>query len=323
MTGAPLPNGADAVVVVEDTDGSTDGMVEVRTTARLGQHIRRRGDDIAVGQCVVSRGEVLTPARLGLLASLGMPRVEVFSRPRVAILPTGSELVRPGSPLPPGAIYSSNDVALAALVRKVGATPWVHPAVHDDLESLTSALRQCLDADLVITTGGVSVGKFDHVKAAFEQVGVPMGFWKVQMKPGKPLAFGVAECGSRRVPVFGLPGNPVSCMVNFYQFVRPWLRASMGMPRPYLPVVEALVETDMPSKPGRVRFVRVQLTHREGVWRAISTGSQSSGVLTSMARADGLLIIAADTTGPHAGERVRVQVLDTEFLSGDAPAFGW
>jgi len=248
--------------------------------------------------------------------------VRVRRLPVVALLGTGDEVVPPGQPLGPGQIYSSNNVALAALVRRAGGVPIDHGTVADDPDAQLQRLRQVLDGapDVVITTGGVSVGVFDHVKDVMGELGVAMDFWKVRMKPGKPLAFGTVG----GVPLFGLPGNPVSCLVNFLQFVRPWMRTALGDPRPFLPVVDAVAGEDLQSRPGRARLDRVCLARGDdGRWVASSTGLQSSGAIVSMARAHGLLCIAADERGPRAGERCRVQLLDPSFLDGVDADYGW
>lgn len=324
MTGAPMPDGADAVVMVEHTDGAREGVVRIRGKARPRQHVRPRGDDVGAGDRVLQAGEVLGPAAVGLIASLGLSTVEVRRRPVVAILSTGDEVVQPGQPLKIGQIYSSNNHTLVGLVREAGAIAVDHGNAPDEPAALVEALRACLQgADAVITTGGVSVGAYDFVKESFAAVGAEMDFWKVRMKPGKPLAYGRAITEGRGVPLFGLPGNPVSCMVNFLQFVRPWLRQALGDPRPFLPVIDAIAGGDIADRPGRARLLRVRLTRGEGGWIAHSTGNQSSGVLTSMVRADGLLLLAPDEEGPQAGDRVRVQVFSTRFLDGEAPGYGW
>jgi molybdopterin molybdotransferase len=175
----------------------------------------------------------------------------------------------------------------------------------------------------VLTTGGVSVGAFDFVKEAHAELGASMDFWKVRMKPGKPLAFGRVQRGGGTIPLFGLPGNPVSCMVNFLQFVRPWIRKALGDARPWLPVVEAVAAHDFGGRSDRARLERVVLERSGGVWCARSTGSQSSGVLTSMVRAHGLLCIGVHQTPPRAGEVARVQLLDASFLDGETADYGW
>ena len=322
MTGAPMPAGADAIVIVEDTDSAREGAVQVYEAARPRRHIRREGEAVGRGDRVAVAGEEGTPGRLALLAAVGVPRVQVVRRPRVALLGTGDEVIPPGQPLGPGQIYSSNNVALAAQVRQAGGVPIDHGTVADDAAAQVRRLQAVLadEPDLVLTTGGVSVGLFDHMKDVMAELGVAMDFWKVRMKPGKPLAFGTVG----RVPLFGLPGNPVSCMVNFLQFVRPWMRTALGAPRPFLPVVDAIARDDLSSRPGRARLDRVMLSRgADGRWEARSTGLQSSGAVVSMARAHGLLCIAPDATGPRVGEPCRVQLLDPSFLDGATASYGW
>mgnify|MGYP002634704543 CR=1 FL=1 len=321
MTGAPVPEGADAVVMVENTDGATEGAVHIRGRARVGDHIRPRGGDVAVGDVVLRAGQTLTPNRVGLVASLGFAEVEVRRRPVVAILSTGDEVVAPGRTLGPGQIYSSNNFALAGLILEAGAEPKDMGNAPDDLDALVAHLRGCLDADVVLTTGGVSVGVYDFVKDAYGALGAEMDFWKVKMQPGKPLAFGRVQHEGRTIPLFGLPGNPVSCAVNFLQFVRPYLRTALGDPRPYLPMLDAVAGEDFHGRPGRLRLIRVRLEMLNGVWTARSTGSQSSGVLMSMARADGLMCVDTEAEAPKRGEPVRVQLLDAGFLTGAGPGY--
>lgn len=324
MTGAPMPPGADAVVMVERTDGSRTGVVRIDGMAEVGQHVRPRGGDIAEGSVVLRAGCTLLPGRVGLVASVGAAEVWVRRRPRVAILTTGDEVIPPGRPLAPGQIYSSNNAVLVGLALQAGAIPVDRGIATDDLEGLVAALEGCLDCDAVVTTGGVSVGAYDFVKEAYARVGADVDFWKVRMKPGKPLAFGWVSRGDRQVPLFGLPGNPVSCMVNFLQFTRPWIRTALGDPAPFLPVVAATAAEDFRDRPGRARLIRVVLEQDDGGGLACrSTGSQSSGVLTSMARAHGLLLVGPEAEAPSAGASVRVQLLDPGFLDGPAPGYGW
>ena len=315
MTGAPMPPGADAVVMVED---SSEHELGVSLVARptLRQHVRPRGGDVAEGEAVLAPGHVLDAAAIGMLSALGIPSVMVAQRPLVAILSTGDEVVEVGWPLAAGQIYSSNTLALMGLVEAAGGIPLHCGIAPDDEAGLRAALKRCLRADLVLTTGGVSVGDFDHVKDAFDGT---LDFWKVRMKPGKPLAFG--RMGGR--PAVGLPGNPVSCMVGFLQFVRPVLRTMLGDRRPYLPVVEATLESPLAKKPGRAHFVRVQLAWSADGLVARSTGTQSSGVLRSMVQADGFALLPAASGPVGVGERVRVQVLDWRWASGSEPAYGF
>ncbi len=324
MTGAPVPPGADAIVIVEDTDGARAGSVRVRGRAKPGQHVRRRGEDVRSGTVVLRAGARLTPAAVGLASSLGRTTLDVRRRPIVAVLSTGDEVVAPGTALQGGQIWSSNNASLAGQILEAGGVPLDLGNAPDRLEDTIAALARAVEAaDVVITTGGVSVGAFDVVKEAHAAVGATAEFWKVHMKPGKPLAFGRVETGGRSVPLFGLPGNPVSCMVNFAQFVRPWLRRALGDPKPFLPVVEAIAGEAFDEAPGRARLIRVWLSRDGDRIVAHSTGSQSSGVLTSMVRAHGLLLVGIDALPPQGGERVRVQILDPSFLDGESADYGW
>ena len=323
MTGAPVPDGADAVVMVEKTDGAHEGTVRVQGCATVGQHIRRSGEDIRQGETVLRVGDGLTPARVGLASSLGHTTLWVRRAPVVAILTTGDEVVQPGQPLQPGQIWGSNAVTLAGLALAAGAVPLDLGNAPDNLDATVAALQRAVQqADVVVTTGGVSVGAYDFVRDAVAKVGGGLEFWKVRMKPGKPLAFGHATGAGGPVPLFGLPGNPVSCMVNFLQFVRPWIRRSLGDPNPFLPVVNAVAGPGFADGPGRARLIRVRLERAGEGWVAHRTGSQSSGVLTSMARAHGLMLVGAEDAAPAEGAPVRVQLMDG--LPGGAVAdYGW
>ncbi|MCO4745474.1 MAG: molybdopterin molybdotransferase MoeA [Proteobacteria bacterium] len=325
MTGAPVPPGADSVVMVEHSDGSQEGEVTLTGPVRQGQHIRRAGEDIAKGSTVLSPGVRLSPGQVGLVASLGLPSLLVARRPVVAILSTGDEVVAPGLPLGEGQIYSSNNAALAGLVHQAGGTPLDLGSAADDLDALRTRLGYAVkQGHLVVTTGGVSVGTYDLVKEVFEEIaGNDLAFWKVAMKPGKPLAFGRVKGKGRTVPLFGLPGNPVSCMVNFLQFVRPWIKTALGEPAPYLPVVTATAGEDFRVKPGRAKLQRVTIEAGASGWVVRRTGTQSSGALSSMALASGLVLFGPESSGASEGEAVRVQLLDSGFLDGETPNFGW
>jgi molybdopterin molybdotransferase len=320
-TGAPMPAGADAVVVVEDTDGARHGEVALYEAATPGKHVRRQGEAVEQGAVVARRGDSVSPGRVALLAAVGVGAVTVSVRPRVAILGTGDEVVAPGLPLGPGQIYSSNTVALAALVRRAGGVPVDHGTVGDDPSALRSRLAAVLadEPTVVLTTGGVSVGPYDFVREVFDDLGVSLDFWKVRMKPGKPLAFGRAG----EVPLFGLPGNPVSCMVNFLQFVRPWIRAHLGDPHPHLPVVDATAGEGFSDRPGRARLLRVALRPSPEGWVAERTGLQSSGAVVSMALAHGLLLLGPEEEAPTAGDRVRVQLIEPQGLGRADAGHPW
>ncbi len=315
MTGAPVPEGADAVVMVEDTRVEGDRVV-VATHARVGQHVRPLGADVREGEAVLQPGTILSPGAIGLLATLGCPSVRVAARPRVAILSTGDEVVEPGFALGPGQIHSSNTHSLTAQVRAAGGLPVDLGTVRDDPRAIAEAFAAAASVgDLVVSTGGVSVGDFDHVKGA---IGSGMDFWKVAMKPGKPLAYG--RVGGK--PCFGLPGNPVSCMVNFYQFVRPVLRAMTGDPHPFLPVVDAHLSRPVKRAPGRVEFLRVALSRHDGQLLATPVGGhQGSGNVRSMAEAHGFALLDADGTVIEG--HVPVQVFDWSFEAASSPGYRW
>jgi molybdopterin molybdotransferase len=325
MTGAPMPlEGADAVVKIEDTSPSEpqDGCerVVIRCPVQPGTFVRRAGEDIPRGSAVFERGTVLNAARLGVLASLGLPQVEVLRRPRVAVLTTGDELVRPGQQPRPGQIFTSNTTTLLALIREAGGIGIDAGIVADDLPTTRAALRRASSNDLVVTTGGVSMGARDWVRVALEAEGAQLHFWKVAVKPGKPAAFG--HLGGSRL--FCLAGNPVSCTVGFYQWVRPIIRMMVADPAPHLPIIDAVSAQAVAKRPGRAWLERVVLTRSaSGAICAERTGNQSSGVLSSLARAHGLMLLPRRSAGVDAGEAVRVMVLDWSFLSGPEPSYGW
>lgn len=321
MTGAPMPAGADTVIMRENAT-ATEDTVSIHGMPRPGQHVRLAGEELSPGAPLLTAGTTLTPAMIGLLATQGFAAVEVVVQPLVGIIATGDEVQPPGQPLEPGQIWSSNTAALAGLVREAGGEPLDCGIAPDTLEGTALAFRRALDAGcvLIISTGGVSVGDFDVVKEALGELGAEMLFWKVRAKPGKPLALG--QIGG--IPAFGLPGNPVSCLVNFLQFVRPVLRRALGDPRPYLPALQATLTTPYRKKHGRAELVRVRLAFSDGLLIATPTGSQSSAWISSMAHADALMLIGIESTGAEAGEQVRVQPLrGGGFLSSDVPDYPW
>jgi molybdopterin molybdotransferase len=323
-TGAPLPAGADAVVPIEDTDGARTGAVKVRGRARPGQHVRRRGEDVRRSMPLLSSGTRLGAGHLGLLASQGITSVLVVRRPVVAVLSTGNEVVEPGKPLGPGQIYGANNAVLRALVEDLGAVGVDAGVAVDDVHSIVTRLQYCLgEADVVITTGGVSVGPFDDVKRAFDLLGARLELWKVAMQPGKPLAFGVVEQTGRSVPIFGLPGNPASAGVGFHQFVRPMLLTAMGVHQPYLPILPALLAADVRMSPGRAKFVRARLEWTDSGLVARPLANGSSGSVASLADAQGLVLLPPQSEGAREGDRVRVQILDSGFLARTTPGYPW
>jgi len=297
FTGAPLPARADAVVIQERCEADADG-VRLPGGVRDGDNVRRAGEDVEAGTTVLEAGMRLGPAALARLASVGVGRVRVHRRPRVAVMVTGDELVAPGAPLPPGAIYSSNDVALASLLQRAGVTPQVLDIVADTPEAVRDALgRAAAENDLIVTSGGVSVGEEDHVVGAIRDLGA-VDFWKIAVKPGKPLVFGrVGE-----TPVLGLPGNPVSQFVTFCLFARPVLRALAGLPQRAPPRFDAIAAFDHEAG-GRREYLRSCLEWRDGSAYVTRFERQGSGVIESLVRADGLVEVPAERS-LRRGERV-------------------
>jgi molybdopterin molybdotransferase len=307
-TGAAVPEGANAVVPVERTDHArepADGArVRVPETAP-GANIRRAGEDIRSGDVVLRAGTVLGAAELGVAASVGRASLRCALRPRVAVLATGDELTAPGEPLAPGAIYGSNGFALSAQVERAGAALARRGTVPDTEDGTREAIREALEeADVVIVSGGVSVGPHDHVKDALRDLGVEEHFWGVRLRPGKPTWFGTRD----GTLAFGLPGNPVSAMVTFQLFARPALAALQGAP-PDAPRASAVLAHPVARNPRREEAVRVRLRHTDGGLVAETTGEQGSHMLTSMLGADGLALIAPGEGEVAAGERVEVELL--------------
>lgn len=300
FTGSVVPPGADAVVRVEDTE--TDGdVVTVTTAVRARANVREAGEDVAIGDVVLRPGDVLGPADVGVLASIGRATVRVHRRPRVAILSTGAELIEIDEEPGPGQVVNSNAWALAAAVRDAAAEPWVLPLVRDRFEDIRARLAEAATGDVVLSTGGVSVGDFDFVKEALDALGVQRAFWKVAQKPGKPLTFG------RRADslFFGLPGNPVSALVCFWVYAWPALRRMAGHTAVHLPLRDATLTAAVAKRAAITEFVRVRLAETEAGLVATPARSQSSGVLTGVAQGAGLLVapagvarLAAGTTAP-------------------------
>ena len=314
MTGAPLPPGVDTVVPVELTEQQGDTLV-VHEVVRPGANVRRAGEDIAAGDVVLPRGALLGPAEIGLLASTGHEHVPVARRPRVAVLATGSELVPLGEPLGPGQIRNSNSYTAYGQVLAAGAQPVLLGIARDDPDETRRLLGQALEYDVVMTSGGVSVGEFDFVKQVQEELGVERRFWGVATKPGKPLAFGVRG----RTLVFGVPGNPVAAMVSFELYVRPALLALQGRRDLYRPYVIATAAEAVARTRERTEARRCRLLHDGEGWTFTTTGPQGSGILRSMALADGLAFVPAGFAGAGPGEPFMVLLL--EGSSAERPPF--
>jgi molybdopterin molybdotransferase len=323
MTGAPLPDGADAIVPFEETDEEEQtarwedaprAEVRIDVAAQPGANVRPAAEDVRAGELVLPAGTILGPAQIGVLASLGLASVEVVRRPRVAILSTGDELVRPGEPLRPGAIYDANAFSLASMAREMGAEPRVLEIAGDTVEALTARVHEGLaGADLLVTSAGVSRGDFDVVKDVLAREG-QVGFWTVRMRPGKPLAFGTFETGegasARVVPHLGLPGNPVSAMMTFELFGRPAVFTMLGKPQAWeRERVRAVVEERVARPDPRRFFARAVVERRDGRYHARLTGPQGSGVLTSMALANGILVVPEDVEVIEAGEECDVMLI--------------
>jgi molybdenum cofactor synthesis domain-containing protein len=302
-TGAPIPEGADAVVPQELTT-SENSTVVIDGQIALGYHIRCAGEDIRAGELVVSAGCLLGPAELGVLASMNIPRPRVVRRPRVAIAGTGDELTDPGKPLKPGSIRDSNGPALGGAVHRAGAELVTRMRVGDDLEATVAVLGAGLrDVDMLITTGGVSVGPHDHVRPALKRLGFREVFAGVKMKPGRPTTFAVGEDGTL---VFALPGNPVSALMGFRLFVVPALDAMLGRETVIHPV-NAVADEELPGAIGRTTIVRCRTTLHDDGWHVRPTKSQDSHILTSMLGVDALALVPADRTQIAPGEPVEIE----------------
>jgi molybdopterin molybdotransferase len=308
FTGAPLPEGADSIIPQEDVTAD-GGTVVIGRLVPPGDCVRPRGEDMRAGDIVLERGRVLGPAEIGLLATLGHQPVRVVRRPVVGILSTGDELVDLPGALGPGQIPNSNTYALMAQVLEAGGEPVSLGIARDRLDDIVERLSWGLGCDLLISSAGVSVGEHDLVKAALGRLGAEQHLWLVNMRPGKPVTFGTIPAGAKdALPVFGLPGNPVSAMVTFELFVRPAILRVGGHARLSRPVISARALLPIPNPGSRRGYLRVTVARGDGGFGARLTGGQGSGILRSMVAADGLAIVPGDTTVGR-GEDVRVMLL--------------
>jgi molybdopterin molybdotransferase len=305
MTGAPLPEGADAVVRFEDTDRDGD-WVEVKVEVPVGKDTRAAGEDVEKGELVLPQGTLLRAQEVGMAATLGREEVAVYRRPLVGILATGDEVTEVGQPLAPGKIWNANSYSNGAQVLQCGGIPVMLGIARDDIQELTEKIRSGLErgVDLFLSSGGVSVGDFDVVKEVLAAEG-EMTFWRVRMKPGKPLAFGEIQ----GVPLLGMPGNPVSAMISFELFARPAILKMQGITDWARPTVDATLMDEVTYKDDRRHYLRVRLEEGPEGWQAHLTGEQGSGILSSMIEADGLAIIPEDWGNCPAGSPVTVILL--------------
>lgn len=318
MTGAPMPAGSDAVVRFEETDEEISGdatgrgRVAVRRAARRGDNVRPAGEDMAAGATILASGTRLRPFEIGVLAALGRVEVAVHRRPRVAIISTGDEVVEPGAPRGAGQIWDSNRWMVAAMVRTWGGEPELQGIAADRFENLAGTLKGARGADLIVTSGGVSLGDYDLVKDVLRAEG-DVAIWQVRMKPGKPLAFG--RIGA--TPLLGLPGNPVAAAVSLLLFGRPVILRLLGRSDLEPPMVEARLLEAVENRGQRRHFARVVVRRgADGGWEARPAGAQGAGVLTSLARANGLLVVPERLDEAAPGMRLPVLLLDNGIAPG-------
>jgi molybdopterin molybdotransferase len=316
MTGAVIPKGADAVVRREDTEerGKT---VRIKVAAPKGLNIRLSGEDVQKGERVIAAGSVLRPGHIGMLAALGKSFVSVHQKPRVAILSTGDELVDIEIDPPPGKIVNSNSYSLAAQILECGGIPIMMGIGRDKKAELVEKFQIARRADVILSSGGVSVGDYDFVKDVMGDIGNAMHFWQVAMRPGKPLAFGSID----GVPLFGLPGNPVSVMVSFEQFVRPYLLKMQGHVRIFRETLTAQSAQDIKKGIGVKNFIRAVVQKEKNRYLARVTGEQGSGILKSMVAANAFIVLPEKVSFVKKGDQVVLQLLDETLTRTDVPRF--
>jgi molybdopterin molybdotransferase len=305
MTGAPIPAGADAVVPFEDAREG-EGTVTPLNPVKKNDHIRFKGEDVASGELIVSRGTLIGPPQVSLLASFAGILIPVYRKVRVAILSTGDELVDVGTEPKESEIVNSNTLALAAAIKLCGAEPVILGIARDNRESHIALLTEGLKADVLITSAGVSAGDRDLVREILAELGVVEQFWKIGIKPGGPTAFGMKG----NIPVFSLPGNPVSTMITFEEFARPALLKMMGHTSVLRRTVRGYLKDDVRKKPGKLNFLRVRVTVEDGRYLASTSGDQNTGILKTMLRCNALALLPADRTEFRAGDEVDLHILE-------------
>ncbi|MBX3319646.1 MAG: molybdopterin molybdotransferase MoeA [Nitrospira sp.] len=307
MTGAPVPRGADTVLKVEDTEHTPDS-VRVLKAEPKGANIRPQGEDVKKGECIIGKGTRMRPSEAGMLAILAKSFVFVYQRPRVAILSTGDELADLDEPYSEEKIINSNSYGIAAAVQEAGGIPLLLGIARDTPAALKEKIAQGLNADMLVLSGGVSMGDYDYTKAVFRELGAEMNFWKLAIRPGQPLAFGKIQ----NKLAFGLPGNPVSSMVTFEQLVRPALLKMSGCRSYGRPVVQAVFQETFSKRTDRRHFLRGMLTREDGIFKVRTTGDQGSGILTSMVKANCLIDVPVAVERLNPGDHVTVQLLSGE-----------
>lgn len=309
MTGARLPEAADAVVPFENATLDGD-VVLLPSPVRVGQHIRRAGSDVAEGELVVARGTRLRAAEISMIAACSLPQVEVYRRPRVAVLSTGDELLEIGQPIGSGQVIDANGVTLAALARECGAEVELLGIARDDRASHRAKMQLGLEADIFLTSAGVSVGERDYVREVLAELGVRQLFHALEVRPGGPTTFGCTES----CLVFCLPGNPVAALLIFEELVRPAILKALGCRRVLPPALRAALAEAVRKRPGKLRLMRVRLEARAGGWLAFDAGDQNTGMLKTLVRADAIAVLPAAHGDFAAGEEVEIHPLDWNVL---------
>lgn len=304
MTGAPVPMGASAVVPVEWTEKPGENIVRIKRAPEPGENVRRAGEDVTSGEIVLEKGTIVTAPVVGMLASLGITEVSVTNPPVVAVVATGNELVDPSETPGPGQIRNSNGYALYSQVKSAGGEPLPPLTARDDESSIRECLEQALDADVILLSGGVSVGEYDFVKRVLDEMGMELLFWRVRQRPGKPLAYGLLH----GKPVFGLPGNPVSSGICFEEYVRPALAYMLGRKEVFPELVTAVLSEPTPKKQGLHYFSRGEAFFTDkGILMVRDTGPQGSGIYSSMVRANCIIHLPEEVEDPETGTEVKIE----------------
>tara|TARA_B100001029_G_scaffold21638_1_gene14562 strand:- start:855 stop:2162 length:1308 start_codon:yes stop_codon:yes gene_type:complete len=313
MTGAPIPSGSDAVVPFEDTnelENNDKSKIGIKISVKNLENIREKSEDIKKGSIIIKKGSLITSATIGVMASIGLEKVSVIRKPIIGILSTGNELLEPGEKNQDGKIYNSNTYTLSSLVKEFGATPLIQKHALDKVEDLEKKLKKLRDVDLIVTSAGVSKGDYDIVKDVLDKNG-DINLWSVNMRPAKPLAFGIITIDGKKIPLLGVPGNPVSAMIAFEKFGRYAIDKMKGKPLKNRPIIKANLESDIINHDGRRLYSRVKvIVDSSSKVIAIPIKNQSSGVLTSMHEANGLAICPSDIDILKKGEKIDVEMFN-------------